>query len=375
MKNETMKNAMHSTIPVANEPSGFRHAAGPTRRGKAPPAGRAVVLVALLFLIGASAATSWWMKHKLPRETPPSTGNLPGSATEAVETRPDHSADVRRYNDAVAAALDRHLDRINRLHRQFEEGLLRSGPARFQPARSAIPGIRKRFASFSEASGVVKDGALDKVRGGDRLQRRFNAALDGPFVRPCARAGESLVADYETFAARLAAEDAAFREELSVAHGRLPQAVQAEFPSATLHATMAQTYGALRAMPLKAGLVAAETAIEVATIRSTAAAVRGLALRFGAKAIGKGAASAAAPAVDGPLPIGDVVAVGGALWTMYDIRRLTKVLPREIEKSLTSSVNALQSRTIQTVSDAAGKTCDAHKKAARDAAHAAEAFL
>ena len=366
-----MKKAMHNTSSTSIEPSRSRNNAA-ARRNRAGRTGRNGLLILLLLLLAASSATSWWMKRQLPRgaTSPVAT---PTPAPQAAEAAPDYSADIQRYNAAVAAALERHLHRIDELHGQFQEGLRRSGPSRFQSARAAIPGIRKSFASVKAMTGVVKDGAMDKVRGGDRLQRRFNAALDGPFVRPCARAGQSLIANYETFAAQLAAEDAAFREELSAAHGNLPSAVRAEFPVETLHATMVRTYGALRAMPLKAGLVAAETAIEMATIRSTVAAVRGLALRFGGKAIGKGAASAAAPFVDGPVPIGDVVAVGGALWTLYDIRELTKVLPREIEKSLKASVDALQTQTIHAVSDAARKTHDAHIKAAREAAREAAA--
>ena len=366
-----MKKAMNDTISATVECPRSRTTSG-TRRNRAGRTGRNGLLILLLLLLAASSATSWWMKRQLPRGATPPVAT-PAPASQAVEAAPDYSADIRRYNDAVATALERHLRRIDELHGRFEEGLRRSGPSRFQSARAAIPGIRKSFASVKAMTGVVKDGALDKVRGGDRLQRRFNAALEGPFIRPCARAGESLVADYETFAAQLAAEDAAFREELSAAHDNLPSAVRAEFPVETLHATMARTYRALQGMPLKAGLVAAETAIELATIRSTVAAARGLALRFGAKAMAKGAASAAAPAVDGPLPIGDVVAVGGALWTLYDIRQLTKVLPREIEKSLKTSVDALQTQTIHAVSDAARKTRDAHRKAARDAAREAAA--
>ena len=139
----------------------------------------------------------------------------------------DYSADIQRYNDEVAQALDRHLARIGELAAEFESGLRERGPGRFAAARAAIPGIRQSFDGFGVMSGVVKDGALDKAFGGDRLERRFNAALDAPFVRPCARAGASLVADFETFQAQLEAETAAFREEIGAAHGKLPEAVKA----------------------------------------------------------------------------------------------------------------------------------------------------
>ena len=333
------------------------------------------LIAVMLVLLGVSQFASWQMSRGLVDDNVGTSGGTltPTSSPRPVIPPPDYSAEIRRYNDAVEKALERHLHRIDEMTGEFLDGLRQKGPSRFQPARAAIPGIKKSFASFDTMVGVVKDGAMDKVRGGDRLQRRFNAALDASFIRPCARAGEGLIADYETFAAKLAAEDAAFREELSAAHGKLPEVVRVEFPAGVLHERMAQTYRSLRGMPLKAGLVAAETAIELATIRTTVAAARSLALRFGAKAIGKSAVSIGAPVVDGPLPIGDVVAVGCAAWTAYDIRKLTKVLPQEIGKSLTSTVNTLQRDTIAAVEDATRKTRDAHKDAARKLAAEAKA--
>ena len=284
---------------------------------------------------------------------------------------PDYSADIQRFNVEVAQALDRHLARIGELAAEFESGLRERGPARFASARNAIPRIRDSFDGFGVMTGVVKDGAMDKVLGGDRLETRFNAALDGPFVRPCARAGASLLADFETFQAQLEAETEAFREEIGAAHGRLPDAVKADFPLEILQHGMDRAFADLRRMPLRAGLVAGAAAIEAATIRGTAAAAKRLALWFGAKAIGKAAVTAGAPAADGPLPVGDVIAVGFAIWTVADIVDLQNVLPREIAKSLTEAVDRMQSQTIATISDAARKAYDAYVAAARDLARSA----
>ena len=328
-----------------------------------------LVCLAFSALAVASFRSSRGVSRGLPH---PAAVRAPASASpESSPAATDRASEIRRYNDAVSAALDRHLDRLDKIAGEFEEGLRRKGPNRFDGVRSAIPGIRKSFASFGAMKGVVVDGALDKAFGGERLQERFNAALDKPFMQPCARAGQSLIADYETFAARMAAEDAAFREELAAAHGELPEDVRVDFPIETLRENIAQTYGALRGMPLKAGLVAAEVAIEAACIKTTVSAVRNLALRFGGKAIAKGAASAVAPAADGPLPIGDIIAVGGAIWTACDIYDLADVLPKEIEKSLKGTVDSLQTQTIEAVSNAAKQTLAAHEQAARTLAASA----
>ena len=286
---------------------------------------------------------------------------------------PDYSADIQRYNAEVAQALDRHLARIGELAAEFESGLRERGPGRFAAARAAIPGIRQSFDGFGVMSGVVKDGAMDKVFGGDRLEKRFSQALDVPFIQPCARAGASLIADFDEFRARLGAETEAFREEIGAAHSRLPDDLLADFPVETLQRGMDAAFNDLRWMPIRAGAVSAAAAIEAATIRGTVAAARRLALWFGAKAIGKAAVTAGAPVADGPLPVGDAIAVGFAIWTIADIVDLQNVLPREIAKSLTEAVDRMQSQTIATVLDAARKTHAAHAAAARDIARAAAA--
>lgn len=304
-----------------------------------------------------------------PRVLPDGTVIPPAEPDSDPE--PDHSAEIRRYNDAVSAALDRHLRRIGDLAAAFEAGLREKGPRRFDGVRSAIPRIRDSFDGFRPMAAVVWDGAKDKVLGGDRLGTRFDKALDGPFVQPCARAGAGLIADFETFQAQLEAETEAFREELGAAHGKQPDAVKADFPLDTFQRGMDRAFADLRRMPLHAGAVAGAAAIETATIRSTAASAKRLALWFGAKAIGKAAVSAGAPVADGPLPIGDAVAVGFAIWTARDIYKLQDVLPGEIAKSLTAAVDGMQARTIDSVSDAAKKAHAAYAAAARDLARAA----
>lgn len=304
-----------------------------------------------------------------PRFLPDGTV-VPGAVPEP-DPEPDHSADIQRYNAEVADALDRQLRRLGELAAAFEAGLRKNGPRRFDGVRAAIPRIRDSFDGFGPMADVVWDGAKDKVLGGDRLGTRFDKALDGPFVQPCARAGAGLIADLETFQARLEAETKAFREEIGTAHGKLPETVKADFPLDTLQRGMDRAFADLRRIPLHAGAVAGAAAIEAATIRGTAAAAKRLALWFGGKTIGKLAAGIGAAAADGPFPFGDFIAVGLAAWTAHDIYDLQNVLPREIAKSLTAAVDGMQAKTIDMVSDAARKAHAAYAAAARDLARAA----
>lgn len=294
-----------------------------------------------------------------------------GDVVPPAVPEPDHSADIQRFNAEVAEALNRHLAVLADLARNAITGFLERGPFRFDPARNAIPGIRESFDGYGAMIGVVKDGAMDKVFGGDRLEERFSRALDVPFIQPCARAGASLIDDFDAFRARLEAETEAFRQEIGAAHSRLPDDVRADFPVETLQQGMNAAFNELRWMPIRAGAVSAATAIEAATIRSTAAAAKRLALRYGAKAIGKAAAGAGAAAADGPAPFFDALGVVLALWSAYDVYDLQNVLPRKIEKSLTSAVDQMQSQTISMVSAAAKKAHKAYAETAKDIARSA----
>ena len=359
---------MEDTAAEETRSAGEAGDAKPHRPDKRVRRTPVLALVLVGILLSAARIPSCVDKKIASDETRP----LPsGEVVPPAVPEPDYSADIQRYNAEVADALDRQLRRLGELAEAFETGLRKKGPARFDGARAAIPGIQTSFDGFGVMAGVVEDGALDKAFGGDRLEARFNEALDGPFIQPCTQAGASLIADFETFQAQLEAETEAFRAELGTAHGKLPDAVKADFPLESLERGMDLSFAELRRMPFHASATAAATAIEAATIRSTVAAAKRLALRFGGKAIGKAAAAVGVSAADGPSPVLDVVGVGLALWTVHDIYDLQNILPREIAKNLTAAVDGMQTQTIETVSNAAKQTRAAHEQAARTLAASA----
>jgi hypothetical protein len=55
------------------------------------------------------------------------------------------------------------------------------------------------------------------------------------------------------------------------------------------------------------------------------------------------AGGTAAAVADGPLPIGDVIGValtvGGTAWSIYDLRQLSKQLPKDLENTLLNSID------------------------------------
>lgn len=304
---------------------------------------------------------------------PVADGTRKDGPSHPVPAAKDDGAAQRAYDAEVRAAWNRYQKRIAERTEAFAADLRKNGPSRFDTARAAIPGIRKEFGKMSVMTGVVKDGALDKVRGGDRLERRLAGAVEKPFIVPCVRAGESLAADGEAFIRGLEKEYAAFCAELDAAGRKWPEAVPAEFSADALRTGLDRAGKVLSAMPFKATLTAGETILEAVTFRATLAALRRLVLKVSGKAIGKATATVVAPACDGPFPVGDILAVGFAAWTVADIYELTQVLPREIGKALERSVEETQKDTIRSVEKAARKAADAYRKAGQDLAKAASA--
>ncbi len=102
--------------------------------------GNAMVAAILWLAFAAVALLSFTASRLVSRGLP----NRPAPPAEAVERArpagpavpeaeppPDYSAEIRRYNDEVSAALGRHLSRLGNIADEFEAGLRKNGLQRF----------------------------------------------------------------------------------------------------------------------------------------------------------------------------------------------------------------------------------------------------
>lgn len=251
-----------------------------------------------------------------------------------------------RYRAAVDAAGKAHLARLDAMYGDFLRGLHEKGPSRFAAVRDSVPAVKRSVSGFKTAGKMVKDIALDKAKGGDRFERRIEGLLEIPFVRPLSRARESIFADCETFASKLAAESRAYREEIGRAQAGLPEKLRLRVNDAGFQALVDRDKAMMRKLGRKAVENAACVAFEAAFAKSTYAAARELVLILGGKAVAKGGLTVALPFVDGPIPVGDILAVGGAAWTAWDVHKLARVLPDAIENQLRATVDQTQRDTL-----------------------------
>lgn len=317
---------------------------------------KSILRFLLLAVLFTALVLSWrysrTIRKGLPTAPVPTAPDVrPVAAPETPESIAEaqarvNAAAIARYRADVDAATKRHMARLRTMHADFDRGLRERAPARFQKARTAIPRIRSSLVGFKSCSRIVADATKDKMDKGDRLSRRFSRMLDKPFLRPCANAATGIAADTETFIKRLDAESAAFREQLASACAGLPPAVQDSVPVETFRKDVAKIESQLHNYARNAVWTTVAVGAEAVFVRSTIAACRDLVLLAGGKAIAKASASSAAPLVDGPAIIGDIVAVGGFAWTAYDVYKLQKKLPDAFAKSLRGTVDRLEHDTL-----------------------------
>lgn len=265
------------------------------------------------------------------------------------------------YRADLGRAQEKHLKRLERLHKQFVSGLRNRGKHRFNEAREGIPEIVASMTSFGEMCDIVKDVALDKTQGGNRVETRCERLMDASLVQPCIRARESLMADFECHAADMAEESERYAEEVRVlfesTQTDLRAFLEAGLPMEQFDRDVQSIYAAMREQADATAWTSVGVVLEALTIRGTIAsfkvvleyAIRKIAA-FVAKQCGKAAAKAAVsaglPFVDGPIPVGDIIAVGGFIWTAADVYELCRVLPRKLQHSLRETVDDLQKKTL-----------------------------
>ena len=307
-----------------------------------------LVLFAVLFASTRTSCSIESSSRKAVRAaTDPSAAPADSGTKDKAKAKARAEAEAwARYRAAVDAAGKAHLARLDAMYGDFLRGLHEKGPSRFVAVRNSVPAVKRSVSGFKTAGKMVKDIALDTAKGGDRFERRIEGLLEVPFVRPLARARESIFADCETFASKLAAEARAYREEIGRAQAGLPEKLRLRVNDAGFQALVERDKAAMRKLGRKAVENAACVAFEAAFAKSTYAAARELVMILGGKAVAKGGLTIALPFVDGPIPVGDILAVGGAAWTAWDVHKLARVLPDAIENQLRATVDQTQRDTL-----------------------------
>ena len=221
--------------------------------------------------------------------------------------------------------------------------------AEFGKVKAGIDGAVKQFGTMSRCAGLVKTMVLDKLGGGTRTSDSIRADLEADYYRGLYDARDHVVACVGTLRSNL---EAARRTFGSAVKRELALEIRPgdEAYDALLTRQGEEIEGTKRALAEKQLDAGVGVALEAYCFRETVAVVTKVLGKTVVRQAGTMAAGAGASVADGPLPIGDCLAVvavaGSTVWTAVDVYQATKTLPRDLARILeeTTDVCAGQCR-------------------------------
>jgi hypothetical protein len=223
----------------------------------------------------------------------------------------------------------------------------------------------EEVATYSSCCGIIYRLAKDKVFGGTNAADYVDAELGGrlrPTLHACARQLDTALARFDRSLAEstvtLAGELAQVGGSASNASLDVKVAVR---PTDDLDAT-------LRNLGFNAAAIGVGLTLDAWAILNTKL-VQGLVTKAASMAASMFARPAAAAAAemtiavaDGPLPIGDVIALVGGAWTAYDIYATRAEFERELKTTLANALPDMKRSVHDQLMTRIRGTLDAHRR-------------
>lgn len=294
----------------------------------------------------------------------PSTGK---SLSSWSAERKSEKKKIERRERVMAELKTGYLSSVKRLHENFRKEVAGIAQSEFAGARASIPAVADKFGGFSRCKDLFKDMVIDKIKGGNRVEKSINADLERDYYNSLYAARDKVVACLEDLVLNLDAvrKEYRFSMEKELALECLPSDESYEKHLKEYSAKIEEKKLALKSAQ---NVAAITTAIEALLVRQTVAAAFRLLERAVVRQVAALGTGAAAAIVDGPLPIGDaiggLIAIGGLGFAAHDIYKATKVLPTELRKALTETTDACEKECLREVLDLGQKVLSAYSSLA-----------
>ncbi len=290
------------------------------------------------------AATGWLMSRGEPCGTVPELGEkatklFSSKKRLSEEEREKVKQEIRRiFDETRKEDLETYNSTVSRMEEQLRKGVRR--------AKDNIPNVIDSTCTFKQSAKICYLMAKDAADGGNELSEHLSGVIVPNIISPLQKG----TAECENELARLAASLESSRTNLHariVSAGQMPElglerdpAIENSFKE-LLKTVDSSSDGITEIAKIKT-MTAISIAIDAIFIRSTVACFRSvlghIARRMGVTV----ASSIASAAADGPLPIGDaiavVISVGGAAWCAYDIYKANTEMPAKIRSELWNSI-------------------------------------
>ncbi len=283
-----------------------------------------------------------------------------GGLLSAIETiTPKEAAErltpaqKRALTLKLKAHCDENIQAVDNAKRELQSALDKRTSPHFRTAEDRVPDSVSRLTSMGACGKLVVKMAADKVRGTQTASNAVLAIIEENQGRACLdanREAEMCLAEYRL---ALVAADNNLRAAVIAEMGNVLPDGPDLGPYAVLQERIADMVPFSKTVALSSVLASTSLAIDAAVWMSLYRTIQAVFGPLAARAATTVTTSTLAAAADGPLPFGEVAALGitgvFTLWSAHDFYKARKVLRPELESKLTSAVGEFRKNVLEGV--------------------------
>jgi len=260
--------------------------------------------------------------------------NIFGEKPAEIKTSSEY--DPQALKNEVLALVRQHGSRNMELYRRFELELAIAGASEFQDALDNIDGTVEIFSGVKTVGYLVYLLAYDKVKNTGTARDYMTEQLTPKIITPCMNGNAAVRECLDNFLHKLQENDNELRAALAQKLAAMPKSGARSKAGERFMRNLVKAQEQIATLATTKVLTAVGMTFEVLCWRQVCKAL----MRITGKIVAKVAVSAGLAAADGPLPIGDVLAIIGLGWCAYDIYQATKVIPDELRTVLDKTVKS-----------------------------------
>lgn len=246
--------------------------------------------------------------------------------------------DQQALRKELLALAERHSSRNAELYHRFEQDLATAGANEFQTAHDNIDETVEIFSKVKTVGYLVYLLAYDKVKDTNAARDYMTEQLTPKIITPCMNGNAAVRECLGNFLHGLQENDNEFRSALAQKLAVMPNSGARSKADERFMQNLLKTQEQIATLATTKAATIVGVTIEVLCWRQIRDALLGLL----GQTVVKAAASVGIAAADGPLPIGDIIAIGGLIWCGYDIYQATKAIPDELRGILGTTVETFR---------------------------------
>jgi hypothetical protein len=262
------------------------------------------------------------------------------SPVQAVGSVPTQVDNAKIFQDAIRDALAKAALRNQKAVSQFDLSLKNSSSVRGPELEKISRYAAVQLAEFKPCSTIIYYLALDQIKQGNQAENFVTKKIEPLFPPYTAAISQEINNATKTFEYEIQRSTVDLAYDLA--------AIKSDATHSTLISkdklTGLNVDQSLRNLGFNATGVSVGIAFTATDLMAsnTASAlykkISPIAMRIFGKQVAKVAVSGTLVAADGPLPIGDILALIGLAWTGYDVMNLQKEFEQEIYVSMNNSL-------------------------------------